>query len=1166
MSTFETDKVRVFVSSTIRECAEEREVARRAIESLNHLPILFEDIGARAHGPREMYFRGIDDSHIFIAIYKESRGWTAAGLGVSGLEDEFRHASLRGMPRLVYMKENSGTLPPWLGAMADVMERENVTVHFFKDAQNLFERIRDDVEAEVASVFFGRTQAELVRPPTPSEVLASSNMDTGRSLRREKVEQTLLDLLSTQHQLLVHGPMGIGKTVLLAQLANAHGFLFLSTSGLTEKEVVGIAARLLREKAAQPSPRYLDLAAASAGFVAAWRETSDFTLLVDDFGEPERLVELVHRAGGSSSRKRLVVSTRGTSAVPAMSSFELPPLTPDEVETFLKLYRSADVAPAELLESVERSGGNPLYLRYYVLGPTGHHLSSIEAYEKDHWLRLEPKPRNLVRYVALADRPLSFGMLKNLLGVDAGAPDDLSSHLAAARHLLQESRQGYNVVHEHLRHTLRKLFSEQPAEHAHYAARLSEQLVREGDHVGGYLVLDRADDPKAKRLVRKASYQAQVTGDLKASVHILKGRLKYATESGDLEDQVITLLSLSYVQLQSGDKEAAQQGLAAATPAAKKLGDEFLQSLVEEQKVLIDARTTASTDSIAALEGLKKEYERRGDAWGVARIAIDLSEVYVRLGAHKDAATQAEEALRYFESVKDEHGVMVAKFNLAGALGMTPGEEERAAQIFKEVRGEIDEREREREQAWIANVLSIKARRAGDPETALAQAKQAIQLGELLGDSYVVALNRIAAGNALRDAKRLEEASAHYELAAGTAQKSGFRDLESAANELIANICNSRKDYEKAEHFARYAAGLVRGTAAVHSFARAMEEVGESLQARQEHKQAALAYLEGARALANNQNFTGHHYELALDGLHAAAASRDPQQLIEYVDKCFSTKGPTRGEFTEALVRRVPSLLKALDRRHEIPILGVYFRELFQEVSPPIARFLLRRIIDELLEPTPDKASGGDPLLALIPLLAAAPATSLTLHDMVYLGDRIFRASTDISFKPYDDGASHWVIRLKFARPVTCSIQQIDDRVDTALVSMFLALFLKGFEHEIQQDIILSSTLPQNELAIGVIRLDEFREMIDSSMDFSPELPCSVSRPTNPKDPQRVPTFVICREDISNRWHAGQKRGSALQTLFGLTLLEVVYQLFEGAVDMESLRPSIVSVVRRSIS
>ena len=49
------DRLRVFVNSTITECAAERTVVREAIRSVNHEPILFEDVGARPHPPREVY-------------------------------------------------------------------------------------------------------------------------------------------------------------------------------------------------------------------------------------------------------------------------------------------------------------------------------------------------------------------------------------------------------------------------------------------------------------------------------------------------------------------------------------------------------------------------------------------------------------------------------------------------------------------------------------------------------------------------------------------------------------------------------------------------------------------------------------------------------------------------------------------------------------------------------------------------------------------------------------------------------------------------------------------------------------------------------------------------------------------------------------------------------
>jgi hypothetical protein len=45
-------RVRVFVSSTLEELAEERAAARRAIENLRLTPVMFE-LGARPHPPRE---------------------------------------------------------------------------------------------------------------------------------------------------------------------------------------------------------------------------------------------------------------------------------------------------------------------------------------------------------------------------------------------------------------------------------------------------------------------------------------------------------------------------------------------------------------------------------------------------------------------------------------------------------------------------------------------------------------------------------------------------------------------------------------------------------------------------------------------------------------------------------------------------------------------------------------------------------------------------------------------------------------------------------------------------------------------------------------------------------------------------------------------------------
>ena len=86
-------RLRVFVSSTLEELAQERQAAREAIERLNLTPVMFE-LGARPHPPRELYRAYLEQSHVFVAIYWQSYGWVAPGEQVSDLELDNLRAAL----------------------------------------------------------------------------------------------------------------------------------------------------------------------------------------------------------------------------------------------------------------------------------------------------------------------------------------------------------------------------------------------------------------------------------------------------------------------------------------------------------------------------------------------------------------------------------------------------------------------------------------------------------------------------------------------------------------------------------------------------------------------------------------------------------------------------------------------------------------------------------------------------------------------------------------------------------------------------------------------------------------------------------------------------------------------------------------------------------------
>jgi hypothetical protein len=94
-------RLRVFVSSTLAELADEREAVKAAIDAVGLTPVMFE-LGARPHPPQELYRAYLAQSDIFVGLYWERYGWVGPGMDISGLEDELRRST--DLPRLMYVK------------------------------------------------------------------------------------------------------------------------------------------------------------------------------------------------------------------------------------------------------------------------------------------------------------------------------------------------------------------------------------------------------------------------------------------------------------------------------------------------------------------------------------------------------------------------------------------------------------------------------------------------------------------------------------------------------------------------------------------------------------------------------------------------------------------------------------------------------------------------------------------------------------------------------------------------------------------------------------------------------------------------------------------------------------------------------------------------------
>jgi predicted ATPase/class 3 adenylate cyclase len=146
-------RVRVFISSTLSELAQERAAARRAIRRLHLVPVWYES-GARPHPPRRMYQAYLDQSQVFVGIYWQRYGWVAPGMDISGLEDEFRLAA--GKPMLLYLKRPAPDTEPRMTEFLDgIRAAGTVSYRTFTTPRELERLLADDLAVLLSESFHG---------------------------------------------------------------------------------------------------------------------------------------------------------------------------------------------------------------------------------------------------------------------------------------------------------------------------------------------------------------------------------------------------------------------------------------------------------------------------------------------------------------------------------------------------------------------------------------------------------------------------------------------------------------------------------------------------------------------------------------------------------------------------------------------------------------------------------------------------------------------------------------------------------------------------------------------------------------------------------------------------------------------------------------------------
>jgi predicted ATPase len=348
-------RIRVFVSSTLRELAEERAAVRAAIERMGLAPVMFE-LGARPHPPRELYRSYLAQSDVFVGIYADSYGWVAPGDGISGLEDEYNLAP-KEMPKLIYLKEAAEREPRLNALVQRIKSDDTVSYVSFSTPEELAERVSADMATMLAERFDDARGA--VAPPGPAaqRVPAPYTETIGREAEVDAV-LAMLDRADVRLVTLT-GPGGIGKSRLAIEVAHRvadrgeQEVSFVLLEHVTDPARVAAAiADALGVRDSGSRDTVADLARAAG--------ERTMLLVLDNFEQILEAAPLLTRLFTELRRTTFLVTSRALLRLRGERVFEVQPLALPEPSPALRVDAALE-SPAVRLFRDRARAASPLF-------------------------------------------------------------------------------------------------------------------------------------------------------------------------------------------------------------------------------------------------------------------------------------------------------------------------------------------------------------------------------------------------------------------------------------------------------------------------------------------------------------------------------------------------------------------------------------------------------------------------------------------------------------------------------------------------------------------------------------------------------------------------------------------------------------------------------------